>query len=97
MDLYERGLVVPYTSSEDTSIPDCGMHIGLGNGRAIYAGEVSDALLKEYGLQHEGASWALCIRSENELRPVATIYGDWHEILEAFDQIAAALKALGSK
>ena len=91
MDMYQRGLVVPYTSEEDSSIPDCGMHIGLGNGTALYAGEVSDDLLREHGFNPEGVSWALCIISEKQMRQVATLNGDWYGISDAFEALAASI------
>lgn len=49
--LYRCGRVV-WHSSDDSGMPDVGMSVGLGDGRMLYAGEISDARHAET----EGAS-----------------------------------------
>jgi hypothetical protein len=88
------GQIVNHTSDEDSSIPDCGIEIGLGNGKTLYIGEASDNAFIDAGLVP--GSWAICLVSDAEFRVLAAYGGDWPEASEIVEEIASAIRAAKS-
>jgi hypothetical protein len=69
-----RGRVTWMSSGEDEG-PDCGLVLGLGGGKALFLGEVSDALVEECGIEPGFPidRWWIALQEKNSLRVIAPV------------------------
>ena len=98
-DIYETGQIVVH-SSEDGAGPDIGWSLGLGNGQALWFGEISDAAHQEAGsaaadLGPTGGTWIALYDASRIPEKQITILGrasDPHAGEELLLVLAAGLR-----
>lgn len=92
---YDRGKVVWHSSGEDEG-PDVGLSLGLGDGRALWVGEISRAAWREGGdevaaLGSDGGWWLLIYPDHTPLAK----FSDAEAARGFFDIIAGLLRETG--
>ena len=91
----ERGAVTWLSSGPDEG-PDCGLVVGLGDGRSLYIGEISDSLIREAGIDPEdfaGVGWWIALDEQGPFRIIGPV-ADAEGARALADALAAALRSV---
>lgn len=90
-DRAARGAVVWHCSEEEGG-PDVGMSLGLGDGRALYMGELADETIEACGIDpgHDGTGWWLALDTASEMVVFGAVV-DQDNARAAFDVLEHAI------
>lgn len=89
-----RGRVTWLSSGEDEG-PDCGLVVGLGNGKAPFIGELADQTVRDSGIEpgdFDGIGWWVAIEDGDHLQVVAAV-ADQEAARSLHDAVAGSLAA----